>query len=270
MKSQLIHWNDKVKELGRLIKAFELIITFDKDILDVSIDLDKILNSILDGLKLITNSEYCQVLLRRGDKLYVANSTQSEDNDKELNIDNCLAGMVFETNESICVGNVYKDFSDRYNWMLGKNKDIKMLSQLSIPIYTPTFDRIILGVLNAESPKEDAYSQEDIQVAEQFAIQAGVAIHNMHFQDGLKLALELAVQYNYDTPADTLRVFLERIKIYFGVDVEVQFLFAKPYCNALIVECSTVPSTEKTKVLISSSFCGLVYTKVSRKNNLNK
>lgn len=274
MKSQLIHWNDKVKELGRLIKAFELIITFDKDILDVSIDLDKVLNSILDGMKLITSSEYCQILLRRGEKLYIANSTQTEDKNKELDVNKCLAGMVFEKNTSICVGDVHREFPDRYNWMLGKNKDIKMMSQLSIPIYTPTSDRVILGVLNAESPKENAYCQEDIQVAEQFAIQAGVAIHNMHFQDGLKLTLELAksVQYNYDTPVDTLRHFLDRIKTYFGVDVEVQFLVAKPSCNTLLVECSTVPITEKTNVLISSSFCGLVYNNglTKRSNNVSE
>ena len=271
MKNQLIHWNEKVKELGRLIKAFELIITFDKDILDVSNkDLDKVLDSILHGLKLITNSEYCQILLPKGEKLFIANSTQSKDKNMELDEDRCLAGMVFKTNQSIYSGDVYKDFPELYKWILGKSEGIKMMSQVSIPIFIPTSDRVVLGVLNAESPEKNAYSQQDIQVAEQFAIQAGVAIHNIHCQDGLKLTLDLAksVHCNYDRPVDTLREILYRIKHYFSVDVEVQFLVAKPHYNTLIVGCSTVPSTETTRVFISSSFCGLVYNqRITIKSN---
>lgn len=274
MKSQLIHWNDKVKELGRLIKAFELILAFDKDILDVSMDLDAVLKGILEGLKLITNSEYCQILLRRGGRLYVANSTQSEDVGKEICIDKCLAGVVIDENKSICVSDVYKEYPGRYNWILGKGKNVKMISQMSIPIYTPTKDRVLLGILNAESPKENAYSYEDIQVAEQFAAQAGVAIHNMHFQDGLKLTLELAklMHVDYDNPIDNLRGFLDKIKIYFGDDVEVQFLIVESDRNTLFVACSTVSGTEKKRVLIDSSFCGLVYSSgmTKRSNNVSK
>ena len=274
VKLQLFKWKDSSRDKSKLLEALNLIISIDRKIMDISLDLNGVLNEILAGFRKVSNSHDCQILLRRGNKLFIAHSTEKSAFEEEFDIQDCLAGKVLETRGVFYSGNVLLDYPDRYKWRLGKENSTQMLSQLSVPIFSPTTDKVILGILNSESPDLNAYNKEDRQIASQFALQAGVAINNLHFQEGVKLTMSIvdAFQSSHRLQIDAVRDALVRLSNFFGNEIVVQLLSVDIKKSSLLVWCSTIPSTENTSVLIKNSFCGLVYNKnrTLRSNDVEK
>jgi putative methionine-R-sulfoxide reductase with GAF domain len=257
-------WEQNLKDLERefrgLVQALDLIVALDRQIFQTSFDLDELLNEILKGLRDLTNADYAQILLRRGPSLVIAHSTQPElDKGKEFKLEDCVCGLAVEEQRTISSGNVGHDYPDRYQWVLGRNSENRMVSEIAVPIRTPTQEEIV-GVINIESPQPDAFSASDIEMVEKVGLQAGVAIQNARVHEGLSLTLQLAeaIQSKRQEPREGLRRILEQLANFFQKGVVVQFLMYEKASETLVIESSNVSSTEGVRVLVSDSFSGLV------------
>lgn len=266
-------WEQSLRDLEgefrRLVQALDLIVALDRKIFQTTFDLDALLEEMLKGLRDLVGAEYAQILLRRGPALVIVHSTQSTDRDKAFRIEECVCGVAVEEHRTISSGNVERDFPDRYQWILGREGDHKMVSEVAVPIYAHVEDEglaenepnpIIAGVINIESPLENAFHVSQIELVEKFALQAGAAINNARIHTGLALTLRLAenIQTLSQEPDKALRSTLEQLSVLFQEGVIVQFLIYERASDSLIIESSTVEGTEGESVLVSDSFSGLV------------
>lgn len=251
---------DIAGEFRRLVEALNLIVDLDRKIFQTSIELPDVLTEMLNGLIRLTQAKHAQILLRRGSTLRIVNSTQDSDVGVEFPVESCVCGVAVRQARSISSGDVAKDFPDLYQWVLGRSADQSMCSEVAVPIFASGPDRIIAGVLNVESPQPNAFSIHDVEMIEQFAVQAAAAIHNAHIHKGIRLTLELAqlLQASTQKPNDVLREGLQRLAAYFHQQVEVQFLTLDATKEILTIRSSTVSDTEGLQVLVGDSFSGLV------------
>ena len=269
-------WERSLKDLEdefrRLVQTMNLIVDLDRQMFLTSFDLDNLLAEMLTGLKGLTKANYAQVLLRRGPMLVIAHSTQDEDKGKQFRVAECFCGMAVEKRQTKASGNVQRDYPNRYQWILGKNQKNRMLSEVAVPILAPPPEYVVAGVLNIESPKEDAFSDNEIEMVERFAQQASVAMHNVRVHEGLVLTLELAelVQSRRLEPHEGLRSTLSKLASFFEENVIVQYLTFDKDANTLAIKSSTASGTEGLRVLLEDSFSGLVVKsgKVLRSNDV--
>lgn len=272
MKELVDYWELNIKKLAHFVGALNKIIEVDKDILSIDVDFEEIIKKVLDGLKEITGSFFCQFWIPRGNVLHLFKSTQKCDEEFEIEIKGSFVELAIEKKSRIYIPDIGENSLKEYMWFEKMSCEIAMKSRLFIPIFTPTSDKVFLGVLISESPELNGYNEDVQLIAERFAIQVGVAIHNMHFREGLKLAIEIAKAIRVDdkNPKNAIREILSKIARYFGQSVNVQFLSVEKNKTRLVVECSTAQETESSMVLIDSSFCGMVYRtkKTIRSNNV--
>jgi signal transduction histidine kinase len=255
-----LHNSDKASQ--RLERAVDIILALDNQLFQSTFDLDELLDGILKGVCDLTGAQYAQILLRRGPSLQITHSTQFEDKGEEFSITDCFCGLAVEQKGIVSSGNVEQEYPLRYKWVLGANQKHRMLSEMAIPITAPTADRIVTGVINIESPSADAFSNDMGKLLERFALQSGVAIHAARLNAGIALSFHLAESIESELePSKALRNTLQGLSEFFRGNVAIQFLLYKPTTDSLRIESSTVPSAEGKKVLVSSSFCGLVIKK---------
>jgi signal transduction histidine kinase len=254
-------WTRHVKgvdrEFRRLVAALNVILDVDRRIFETSSTLDDLLKEMLDGTCKLTKARFAQVLLRRGYELYIAHSTDPTHKGKAFSIDDCVCGIAVQTGELVISGDVQADFGERYKAMLGTRRT-QMRSEVVIPIKSPPPHSVIVGVLNVEWPKPNAFDPDDTDIVVQFARQAGAAIHSARSRAALQLTLELSKFTRGKSPEDAVRSMLTKLAAFFNQQVEIQFLRHEQKTGTLVVECSTVPSTEGINVLVENSFSGLV------------
>jgi signal transduction histidine kinase len=266
-------WEESLRDLEsefrRLVQALDLIVALDRKIFQTSFDLDALLEEMLKGLRDLVGAEYAQVLLRRGPALVIVHSTQSIDKGLAFRIEECVCGVALAEHRTVSSGNVERDFPERYQWILGRRADNKMVSEVAVPIYAhiadeaqtaDESDQIVAGVINIESPLPDAFHVSQIELVEKFALQAGAAINNARIHTGLALTLRLAenIKSLSQEPGKALRSTLENLSVLFQEGVIVQFLIYDQAADSLIIESSTVEGTEGQSVLVGDSFSGLV------------
>ena len=269
-------WERSLKDLEdefrRLLQAMNLIVDLDRQMFLRSFDLNHLLTEMITGLKELTKANHAQILLRRGSMLEIVHSTQEEDKGKQFRIDKCFCGMAVEDRKTVASGDVENEYPDRYQWVLGKNQENRMASEVAVPIRTPPPEQVIAGVLNIESPDKNAFSENEIEMVEKFAQQASVAIHNVRVHDGLVLTLDLAelVHLGRLEPNEGLRKTLEKLAAFFEDDVIVQYLTFDKDANTLTIKSSNAADTEGLRLLVEESFSGLVIKerKVIRSNDV--
>ena len=166
-------WERSLKDLEdefrRLLQAMNLIVDLDRQMFLRSFDLNNLLTGMITGLKELTKANHAQILLRRGSMLEIVHSTQDEDKGKKFRIDKCFCGMAVEKRKTVFSGEVEKQYPDRYQWVLGKDQENRMASEVAVPIRTPPPEQVIAGVLNIESPDKDAFTENEIEMVEKFA-----------------------------------------------------------------------------------------------------
>ncbi|HEV7681302.1 MAG TPA: GAF domain-containing protein [Pyrinomonadaceae bacterium] len=266
-------WEQSLKDLEdefrRLVKALDLIVDLDRRIFQTSFDRDSLLEEMLKGLRNLIGAEYAQILLRRGSELIIVHSTQPSDKGRVFKIEECVCGVALAERRTVASGNVELDYPTRYQWILGRGDDgdHKMVSEIAVPIYAHIEDDtagadndLIAGVINIESPIENAFHWSQIELVEKFALQAGAAINNARLNTGLALTVKLAenIQTLSQQPAEALRSTLEQLSVLFQEGAVVQFLIYDRASDSLIIESSTLQGTEGNSVLVSDSFSGLV------------
>ncbi|MDX6445846.1 MAG: hypothetical protein QOH71_2920 [Blastocatellia bacterium] len=280
-------WEESLRDLEsefrRLVQALDLIVALDRKIFQTSFDLDALLEEMLKGLRDLVGAEYAQVLLRRGPALVVVHSTQATDKGLAFRIEECVCGVALAEHRTVSSGNVESDFPERYQWILGREEEHKMVSEVAVPIYAhieddaraaDESDQIVAGVINIESPLPNAFHVSQIELVEKFALQAGAAINNARIHTGLALTLRLAedIKSLSQDPDKALRSTLEHLSVLFQEGVIVQFLIYDRASDSLVIESSTVEGTEGKSVLVTDSFSGLVIQRGTavRSNNVRR
>lgn len=245
------------REFRRLVAALNIIVEVDRRIFETSSALDDLLEEMLKGTCKLTKARFAQILLRHGHELVVAHSTDPSHRGTTFAIDDCVCGIAVEQGKSVISGDVQKDFGERYKALLGHGRT-KMRSEVVVPIKSPPPHSVIVGVLNVEWPQVDAFDPRDTEIVEQFARQAGAAIHSARFREALQLTLDLAKHVRAVSPHDAVRSTLSKLARFFPHKVEVQFLVHERQAGTLAIECSTIRDTERVRVLVDNSFCGHV------------
>lgn len=122
------------------------------------------------GLKLI-GAETGQLLLVEGEELRISASTQDEDIDKRVRIDDSVVGIAVQRQESVNVGDVTQEepFMSVYKPFFGP----AMKSELVVPLIS---DGEVIGALNAESPLSRAFTSRNLSLWELLAAQAVTVI----------------------------------------------------------------------------------------------
>jgi signal transduction histidine kinase len=253
------------REFKRLVQALDLLVELDRSIFQTSFNRDALLEAMLNGLRGLVEAEYAQILLRTGNELVIVHSTHAEDKGRRFRLDKCVCGLAVQERRTIASGDVKSEYPDRYQWVLGYDKQQRMVSEVAVPIYAPALEsestpnHIVAGVINIESPSPDFFSRGNIELVEKFAIQAGAAMNNARIHTGLALTLQLAESIQVlDQPPDVaLRETLRQLSNLFQEGVIVQFLLYDAASTSLIIKSSTAAKTEGKSVLVDDSFSGL-------------
>jgi signal transduction histidine kinase len=252
-------------EFKRLSRALDLIVEMNRRIFQISFDRDALLVEMLKGLRELVEAEYAQILLRVGNELEIVHSTHAADKGRRFRLDKCVCGLAVEKRGTIASGDVMSEYPDRYQWLLGEDQNVRMVSEVAVPIYAPALEgdhgqhHIVAGVINIESPTPDFFSDGKRELVEKFALQAGAAINNSRILTGLALTLRLAenIQFFDQQPEDALRNTLVELSKLFQEGTIVQFMLYDQASNSLVIESSTAPKTEGKRVLVDDSFSGL-------------
>src|SRR6478609_6449747 len=101
--------------------------------------------------------------------------------DLKLRVGEGITGWVARTGKPACVGDVSKDA--RYVML---RPDVS--SELAVPLEV---NGELRGVLNVDSERRDAFSLEDQELLEAFAVQASRVIHNTWLYEQLRLKADL-------------------------------------------------------------------------------
>ncbi len=152
----------------------------DLAILNQNSSLQETLSIVLEsGLNLI-DAQYGNILLLKGNELEICatSASQVEVIGTKVNIQNSVTGKAVLTKQPIIIGDTEQEALYRrvFTFRL-------MLSELAVPLLE---NNNVLGVINIESPRRNAFTESDKQMLEALASQAAIAIKNANFQEELQ------------------------------------------------------------------------------------
>ncbi len=155
-------------KLERLTSLYESVA-----ILNSSLRLEEVLDRTISIARQILNLDNCAILLFDSSEqvLKISRAVGYDENivnTFRVRPGTGISGWVFEHREGVVISNVQKD--PRY--IKGVSGAI---SEMAVPL---TVDNNIIGVLDAESRKENAFSDEDFMIFRIFASNVAVAIRN--------------------------------------------------------------------------------------------
>jgi GAF domain-containing protein len=245
---------DLDREFRRVTEALEVILKIDRGIFSTSPVLNDLFVQMLVGIQKLTKAEHAQILLLRGSVLEIVHSTQQADKGERFEVSDCVCGLAVEEGRTIAEPDVRKKYPGRYKAVLGGGKG--MLSEVVVPIRREAEERII-GVLNVEWPKRNGFHDVDIDIVEQFALQAGAAMHSARLREALALTLDLGQMIHSMSHRDAIRKTLEILADAFPMKVVIQFLLLSRDMQSLAIQASTEPATEGINVLVADSVSGV-------------
>lgn len=212
--------------------------------------LKEVLQTITDeALKAIGKANrtlYVQLLYDETNILEIKAVAGIADSDKYLGIENALdkgiSGWVIRNRKHRLVSDVKKDTN-----YLEIKPTIK--SELCVPI---KIDKKIIGVINVESLKENDFGQNELELLEGLANQAGAAITNARLNEGLaNMQYELIQAVELAVVGETLAELFHDVRTYAslvsGEAQWIEYLFAE---DKLKLE-ESVASMKKIKSYIN-------------------
>jgi GAF domain-containing protein/two-component sensor histidine kinase len=143
----------------------------DRAILDSSLDLPNTLNVVLSKALALVNAHHGDILLfnENSKQLEVVKSARSQDEGLTLALDECVSGLAVKNRQT-----VYKENLDKEP-LFKPYVDQDVKSELAVPLQV---DGKVIGVLNAESTKYDAFTVDHISLLENLSGAAAIAIVN--------------------------------------------------------------------------------------------
>ena len=153
----------KNEDLLKILSAVDEINSF---LISSEFSLKSILKIIIDKAIDLSEGTYGQILLYDGYELKIMASTNSNDLGTILSVDECLCGAVVKSKKTLVLGDVSAD--NRYNRFFTDSK-----SELAVPLIQ---GGKILGVLNVECTKADAFNEQTARLVSTLALQASHTI----------------------------------------------------------------------------------------------
>ncbi len=163
-------------------------------VINSSLDLDAVFNKMLEFMSKELHYNFCAVLMIENNRLYSRAGigfTKKEIETYSANIGEGICGMVAKTGKPILTNDVSK--IPYY-----KNQASLTKSELCVPLKV---ENRVIGVLNVESKKTNAFENKDIVYLSALADIASVAIKNAQlynkvkdFNAELKIQVEMATQ----------------------------------------------------------------------------
>ncbi|MBN1211444.1 MAG: SpoIIE family protein phosphatase [candidate division Zixibacteria bacterium] len=159
--------------------------------LSSSLTLDELLSEIMTTLKKVVEYDVGGIFLVEPEaseikSIYTVGYDPQFDDKVQLKIGQGLVGYVANTNEPVIVSDVAVD--SRY---VNANPDTK--SEIVVPIM---IDDRLVGVINLESEKLNAYDQYSISLISAFASQAAVSLERTFLHESLLAGKKLEEQLN--------------------------------------------------------------------------
>jgi len=167
-------------------KELAVLRTIDKTILNSAHDLSRVLNVILTESLNLIDAHHGNLLLLEDDRLVVKATTGKEPIGMELSIADSVSGMPIIDHRTINISDVDKE--PKYRRVL---TDAYMRSELVVPLLD---GNQVVGVLNVESPRLDAFSPQDEHLLETLAGQAAIAIKLARLVEQIRNAQDELIQ----------------------------------------------------------------------------
>lgn len=245
--------NHYTKKGNTIIKQLELLRQIDQAILNSADELDKTFSVILNGIVNLTGSKYANISMVHKNCLVIKASTEPDNVGMKLPIDDSVSGMAVLNKQPVNIRNITKEA--RYKPLFAE----QMKSELAVPLI---ISQRIIGVLNAESPQLNAFSEADKDLLITLAGQAAIAIRNARSYEELKTLREidktiLNSAINLDATLNTLLENAARLLgATFGSLLLVEY-------EDLVIRASigTTESRISFRVPINDSVTGLAFIK---------
>jgi diguanylate cyclase (GGDEF)-like protein len=165
--------NELIYEIGAQISA--------------ELDLGRLLQLIVDRIKSALGFSYCAILLKEGNELVVRAVTEYSDDivGRTIPLGQGLTGRCALSKKESLVS----DLSQSRDYIQLDKRVFR--SELDVPIQ---FHDSVLGVLNLQSVRRNAFGLADIQFMENLANQIGVALHNSQFMAQMELLQDIGMK----------------------------------------------------------------------------
>lgn len=174
------------EELGRSFKELQSLQRIDKIIIRSTLDLTEVLNRILDEGMQIVNAPTGTVQLLEHETqelVFKAGRGMREDmTHRRIKLNEGVTGRVAAQKKTILVPDLRK-----YEGSFVAVMHDQSLSELAVPII---LGDIVIGVLNAESPVLNQFSERDQRLFEALAGQSAIAIQNAQRYESTEKAYE--------------------------------------------------------------------------------
>lgn len=204
------------------------------------------------SLLTLCGAEGAQVLLRRGNDLQVVASIPETEIGRRIPVAQCASGICVETKQPLRSGDIWSDdrIRNRFVNVMGDQLGSKPISELAVPI---TLSGEVIGVLNVESTRADAFDEHHEGLIGLVADQASLAFTRLQLvnetdllSDLYRIATDLLSDESRKRPNtdrdielyDVLNSALVGLEQYLGPVEHFQILFTQD--DSLVIAFSSI------------------------------
>lgn len=250
--------NDVRDEFETRETELETLFELDERLLDESVSLEDTLKFMVESAVQLVRAEFADFLARRHETLEVVSSFPAGSSGGSVGISDSVTGRCVLTSKPVRIGNVRTDpefsklFKELYRPVSGH-----MISELAVPVI---FEGAVIGVLNAESPKENHFDIHHERLLLTFAGQASLAFKKTRLfneVDVFSSVSRLLTSDAYTADAqiqDVLSTALSPLTDFLGRVRHFQILSRDG--NHLVVAYSSLGKDINVRVDIDKSVCG--------------
>jgi signal transduction histidine kinase len=255
-----------IKDITRQIKTefrqreteLEVLRELDQRLLREDVSLEATCNFIVESILRLLKADAAGLLLRRHKLLDLVALRPQGRTPTPLDLKDSVTGWCVLQGRSARIGNVRTDkrFHHLYKEFQG-DKGRRMISELAAPII---FNGTAIGVLNVESPKENAFDEHHQRLLETLAGQASLAFKKVRLFDEAEVFAALRPHLLSDSPRTDVAIWtilskaLSALNTYLGDLKHFQILFREE--DRLVVAYSSSGKDINVRVNIADCVSG--------------
>jgi len=256
-------WREMLRRLEEEFDSREVELSvlqeLDRKIVDASLNQIEIYDFIVKSIKDLCGAEAAQILIRNKDSLKVVASIPECAVNRLLSVGDCATGICVETKKGFISNDITVDdkVARRYVDFLGKVLGEPIKSELAVPMM---LNNEVVGVLNAESPRENAFDEHNKNVLSSFASQCAIAFSKIKIIDEIQLfhdIMDAISDYDQDIRVPVIiQGALKKLEEYIGSIYHYQLLFVDH--GEMVIAFSSIVQDVGARVDINNSVSGRV------------